>query len=324
MQRLLLIGTGGTIASTAADARQLTDYQVTQGIDAMLTAIPGADTLADIRCEQLFNVDSRALRTAQVLQLARRVHQAVCQSDIDGVVITHGTDSLEETAFLLHLTIASPKPVILTGAMRPASAASADGPLNLINALLVARDPASAGRGVMIVMNDIIVAARQAIKGHTSRVDAFGGDGLGVLGTVYNGHVRYTQRPEPGVAPAFTLTGLRSLPPVDIISDYQDAPVHPYQAAIQAGTRGIVVAGMGNGSLSRAAERGCTQAIRRGLICVRASRVPRGGVTAKASDATSGLLAAHDLNPLQARIALRLALARGWDHAAIGALLQQL
>ncbi|WP_323018302.1 asparaginase [Castellaniella sp.] len=324
MQRLLLIGTGGTIAATATDARRLTDYQVTQGIEAMLAAIPGAGTLADIRCEQPFNVDSRALHTTQVLQLARRVQQAVRQADVDGVVITHGTDSLEETAFLLHLVTDSPKPIVLVGAMRPASAPSADGPLNLINALLVARDPASMGRGVMIVMNDGILAARQAAKGHTTRVDAFGGDGLGMLGAVCDGRVHYAQRPNPRTVPAFHLTGLRSLPAVDIISDYQDAPVHPYQAAIQAGTRGIVVAGMGNGSLSIAAERGCAQAIRRGLICVRASRVPRGAVTPKDSDAETGLLAAHDLNPLQARIALRLALAHGLDHAAIGSLLQEL
>src|SRR5690606_36979003 len=112
MRRLLLIGTGGTIAATSADASRLTDYQVTQGIQAMLAAIPGASALADIRCDQPVNTDSKALRTTQVLQLARRVQQAVRDPDIDGVVITHGTDSLEETAFLLHLTIASPKPVV--------------------------------------------------------------------------------------------------------------------------------------------------------------------------------------------------------------------
>jgi L-asparaginase len=208
--------------------------------------------------------------------------------------------------------------------MRPASAPSADGPLNLINALLTARDPASGGRGILIVMNDRILAARQAAKGHTTRVDAFGGDGVGVLGSVCDGQVRYHQHPDPRTAPALPLSGLRSLPAVDIIQDYQDAPLHPYQAAIQAGARGIVVAGMGNGSLSPAAERGCAQALRKGLVCVRASRVARGPVTPKASDAGTGLLAAHELNPLQARIALRLALAHDWDRTAIDTLLQQL
>lgn len=324
MARLLLIGTGGTIAATTSDTQRLTDYQVTQGIEAMLAVIPGAADLAEIHCEQPFNVDSRALSTQQVLQLAQRVHRATADDHIDGIVITHGTDSLEETAFFLHLTVRSPKPIVLVGAMRPASAPSADGPLNLLNALRTARDPASRDRGVLVVMNDRILSARWATKAHTTRVDAFGMDGIGVLGAVCDGQVRYALRPDLPDSPPLPLTSLSSLPLVDIIHDHQDATAHAYQAAVQAGAQGIVVAGMGNGSLSTAAERGCTLAVRQGLICVRASRVPRGTVTTKAADADTGLLAAHDLNPLQARIVLRLALAHDWDHAAIQVLLQQL
>lgn len=319
--RLVLIGTGGTIAATAGDARTLTGYRVTQGIEAMLAAIPGAADVADIRCEQPFNVDSRDLGTARVLRLARAVERHTRDADVDAVVVTHGTDSLEETAFFLHLTVRSPKPVVLVGAMRPASALSADGPLNLVNALLTAADPASRDRGVLVVMNDRIVAARHAAKRHTTRVDAFGADGEGVLGAVTDGRVRYALRPDLPDAAEFSLAGLRALPPVDIILDYQDAPPHPSAAAIRAGSRGIVVASMGNGSLSPAAARGCAQAIRRGLVCVRASRVPDGLVT---DSGAGGPLAAHALNPLQARIALRLALARGMDRAEIGDLLRRL
>jgi len=318
--RLVLIGTGGTIAATAGDARTLTGYRVTQGIEAMLAAIPGAADAADIRCEQPFNVDSRDLSTARVLRLARTVDRHLRDPDVDGVVITHGTDSLEETAFFLHLTVRGPKPVVLVGAMRPASAVSADGPLNLVNALLAAADPASRDRGVLVVMNDRIVAARHAAKRHTTRVDAFGTDGAGVLGAVTDGRVRYAMRPDLPDTAVFSLAGLRVLPAVDIILDYQDAPAHPYAAAIRAGSRGIVVAAMGNGSLSPAAVRGCAQAARRGLVCVRASRVPDGLVT----DAADAPLAAQALNPLQARIALRLALARGMDRAAISDLLRRL
>ncbi len=324
MRRLVLIGTGGTIAATAGDPRILTDYRVTQGIAAMLAAIPGASGLAEIRCEQPFNTDSRALTTVRLLRLARLVERCVQDADVDGVVITHGTDSLEETAFFLHLTVRSPKPVVLVGAMRPASALSADGPLNLNNALLVARDPASRDRGVLVALNDRILAARHVAKHHTTHVDAFGADGMGVLGAICDGQVAYALRPDLPASPVFPLKGLPTLPPVDIILDYQDAPLHPYQAAIQAGVRGIVVAGMGNGSLSPAAERGCAQARRRGLVCIRASRVPRGTVTAQPSDKACGLLASHRLNPLQARIALRLALARKLPAAAIGELLPSL
>src|SRR5690606_33594290 len=224
--RLVLIGTGGTIAATAGDARTLTGYRVTQGIDAMLAAIPGAAEVADIRCEQPFNVDSRDLTTARVLRLARAIDRHLRDPDVDGVVVTHGTDSLEETAFFLHLTVRHPKPVVLAGAMRPASALSADGPLNLVNALLAAADPASRDRGVLVVMNDCIVAARHAAKRHTTRVDAFGADGAGVLGAVTDGRVRYAMRPELPDTAAFSLAGLRTLPPVDIILDYQDAPAH--------------------------------------------------------------------------------------------------
>src|SRR5690606_10585802 len=186
-------------------------------------------------------------------------------------------------------------------------------------ALLTAADPASRDRGVLVVLNDRIMTARQVAKRHTTRVDAFDAGGIGL---VADSRVFYAGRPDlPDTAP-LPLTGIRALPGVDLILDYQDAPLHPYQAAIQAGSRGIVVAGMGNGSLSPAAARGCTQAIRRGLICLCASRVPDGPVTA-AHDA-NGLLAAESLNPLQARIVLRLALARGLDHATIQALLGQL
>jgi L-asparaginase len=322
-RRLVLIGTGGTIAATAAAARQLTDYRVTQGIDAMLAAIPGAADLADIRCEQPFNVDSRAMNSGRVLRLARQVQRHAQSGAVDGIVITHGTDTLEETAFFLHLTVRTDLPIVLVGAMRPGSALSADGPLNLYNALLAARDPASRGRGVLVAMNDRILAARDAAKLDTTQVQAFGADGLGTLGVVCDGTVHYRARPDLPAAPVFSLTGLRTLPAVDLILDYQDAPLHPYRAAIAAGSRGLVVAGLGNGSLSPAAERGCAEARRHGLVCIRASRVPRGIVTPKSADADSGLLAAGTLGALQARAVLRLALAQGWDAARIGAVLRE-
>lgn len=324
MTRLLLLGTGGTIAATSAHALKMTDYSVTQGIDAMLASIPGADSLADVSCEQLFNIDSRAFTTAQVMRLARRISKAMRDPQTDGVVITHGTDTLEETAFFLHLTLDCPKPVVLVGAMRPASALGAEGPLNLVNALHVAASPASRGRGVLVAMNDCILAARHVGKWHTTRVDAFGSGGPGLTGTITDGTIRYVMQPCMSSAGRIPLAGLRTLPAVDIVYDYQDAGIHPYKAAIDAGRQGLVVAGMGNGSLSPAALRGCALARRHGLTCIRASRVPHGEVSPRESDAGSGLLAAHGLNPLQARIALRLALAHGYDTGKIAKLLQEI
>ncbi|MER1967455.1 asparaginase [Castellaniella sp. GW247-6E4] len=322
--RLVLLGTGGTIAATAGHANELTDYRVTEDVDAMLAAVPGAQALGAIRCEQIFNIDSRQFTTAGVLRLARRIRALLRDPEIDGLVVTHGTDTLEETAFLLHLTIRHPKPVVLVGAMRPGSALSADGPLNLYNALLVARDPRSRDCGILVAMNDRILAARHATKGHTTRVDAFGAEGPGVLGWISDGAVRIVQRPILPPAAPFPLTGLRKLPRVDILYDHQDAGDHLYQAAIDAGVEGIVVAGLGNGSLSPAALRGCARARRRGIQCIRASRVPYGEVTVKASDDEDGILASRGLNPQQARTLLRLALARGLDTTAIGAALREL
>lgn len=321
--RLVLLGTGGTIAATAAHASQLSDYSVTEPIDAMLAGLPGARELADIRCEQLFNVDSRLMSTARVLRLARRLDALLRDPGVDGVVVTHGTDTLEETAFFLHLTVRSAKPVVLVGAMRPASALSADGPLNLYNALRVAAHPASRDCGILVVMNDCILAARDVRKGHTTRVDAFDGTGAAMIGLLDDGSVSILQRPVLAEAPAFSLRRLRSLPRVDILYDHQDAGEHLYAASIQAGVAGIVVAGLGNGSLSQAATRGCARARRHGIVCVRASRVPEGRVGAKVSDARDGLLPSGGLNPAQARILLRLALAAGLDRPGIAGLLAQ-
>jgi L-asparaginase len=315
--RIVLLGTGGTIAATAEQATGLTDYSITEGIASMLDALPGARELADIRCEQLFNVDSSQISSSMVLRLARRIDALTRDPRIDGIVVTHGTDTLEETAFLLHLTIHSPKAVVLVGAMRPASALSADGPLNLYNALLLASHPDSRGCGILLMMNDQILAARYATKRHTSRVDAFNGSGPGVLGWISEGVPRIVQGMVHSPLPAFSLRGLAKLPRVDILYDHQDAGVHLYEASIAAGAKGIVIAGTGNGSMSPGAHKGSVLARRKGVVCVRSSRVPQGEVGARETDVAGGLVCSHRLNPPQSRILLMLALAHGLDRAAI-------
>lgn len=317
--RIVLLGTGGTIAATAEQATTLTDYTVTEGIASMLDAVPGARALADIRCEQVCNVDSSELTVATVLQLARRVEALALDPEVDGIVITHGTDTLEETAFLLHLTIHTPKAIVLVGAMRPASALSADGPLNLYNALLLASHPDSRGCGILLMMNDQILAARYAAKSHTTRVDAFNRAGPGVLGWISHGAPHIVQGLSHAPSSAFDLTHLDKPPRVDILYDHQDAGLHLYKASIAAGVDGIVIAGTGNGSLSPAAQQGSVLARRQGLTCVRSSRVPYGEVGARETDAATGLICSHGLNPQQSRILLMLALAHGLDQTAIQA-----
>ncbi|NYT37522.1 asparaginase [Allopusillimonas soli] len=307
---IVVVGTGGTIASTASQATTLTNYTVTQQADALLAAVPGIQSLADISCMQIFNVDSRAITDTMRLRLARKVDRLLEQPDVDGVVITHGTDTMEETAYFLNLTIKSAKPVIVTGAMRPASALSADGPLNLYNAVLLAASSEAQGLGVLVMLNDRAHAARLVSKIHTTHVDAFTSGEAGCVAEVQDGSIvslRPPARPHTLDTP-FALRQIRRLPRVDILYDYQGAGLHLYKAAIEAGARGIVVAACGNGSLTPQAERGLRLAARQGVVCARSSRTGAGRVTPDLGLARRGILSADDLNAQKARLLLMLAL----------------
>lgn len=314
---ITILGTGGTIASTATSSTALTGYTVTEGVASLLAAVPDIGNLANIRCKQLFNVDSRALTNTMLLKLAREVQRQIDDPAIDGVVITHGTDTLEETACFLDLTIRSKKPVVVVGAMRPGTALSADGPLNLYNAVLVASQVPARETGVLVVLNDSVHAARFVAKTSTSRVDAFTSLDHGCMGSVYNGQLRLFQLPLQGEMPKFSLSGVKSLPLVDIIYDHQQAGIHFYQASIESGVQGIVVAGTGNGSLSPQAEKGLKLAAKNKIACVRASRVPSGTVSASPDDVRNGFISSKALNPQKARILLLLALTTTNDRALL-------
>lgn len=319
LPNIALLGTGGTIASTAPVDTALTDYTVTESIDGLLTAVPALSTLANVQCQQMFNVDSRDITNAMVLRLARHVDRLLEDDDIDGVVITHGTDTLEETAYFLNLTIKSQKPVVLVGAMRPASALSADGPLNLYNAVLLAASSHAWGLGVLVILNDEIHAAGLVSKNDTSLVNAFGSRAHGCLGRIHDGRVQLVQAPvRPHTLESdFILRNIKTLPAVDIIYDHQSAGLHFYEAAIAAGVQGIIIAGSGNGSLSPQAVKGARLAKKKQLVCVRASRTGSGLVSSSPGDARRGLIAATALNPLKARVLLMLALTHTSDYRSI-------
>ncbi|MGB6103173.1 MAG: asparaginase [Pusillimonas sp.] len=319
LPHIALLGTGGTIASTSPDSTSLTDYAVTEGVAALLTAVPALATLASIQCEQVFNVDSRNITNAMLLKLAARVNRLLGDPGIDGIVITHGTDTLEETAYFLTLTVKSAKPVVLVGAMRPASALSADGPLNLYNAVLLAATPQSQGLGVLVTLNDDVHAASFVSKTNTSRVNAFSSHQQGCLGQIARGGLHLFQKPNRAhtTDTAFHLKGIKALPWVDIIYDHQNAGMHLYEAAIAAGAQGIVIAGSGNGSLSPQAEKGARLAKRHQIPCVRSSRTGSGIVSPSLGDARRGLIAAQALNPQKARILLMLALTQTRDRATM-------
>lgn len=314
---IAILGAGGTIASTAPTSTALTGYTVTEGVASLLAAVPDIGKLANIQCKQVFNVDSRAITNNMLLKLTKEVQRQLDDPAIDGVVLTHGTDTLEETACFLDLTIRSQKPVVIVGAMRPGTALSADGPLNLYNAVLVASQPLTCGQGVLVVLNDRVHAARFVVKTSTTHVDAFTSLDRGCLGSVYNGQLRLFQLPPQNEVPTFSASGIKSLPSVDIIYDHQQAGIHFYQASVESGVQGIVVAGTGNGSLSPQAEKGLKLAARKNIACVRASRVASGSVTASPSDARSGFISSNALNPQKARILLMLALTTTNDRALL-------
>lgn len=319
LPRLVLLGTGGTIASTASDATTLSDYSVTENVDNLLAGIPGAGRIARVEYQQVFSVDSREITNGMLLRLACQVQDLLADSKVDGVVITHGTDTLEETAYFLNLVLKSSKPVVIVGSMRPGSAISADGALNLYHAILLAASREARGLGVLVMLNDRFFAARFVSKLNTTRVDAFDAPDQGSLGAICNGGVYLFQVPAcvHTEKTDFSLGDLDVLPSVDIVYDHQSAGMHHYLASIEAGVGGIVVAGCGNGSLSPNAEEGLSRAVGKGIVCVRSSRVPTGIVTSSRHDGPNGLIASNSLNPQKARILLMLALTRTSDRVQI-------
>lgn len=320
--RIAIVATGGTIASTAPNSAQLADYKVSATVETLVAAVPGLPGVADLVVEQVSNIESHSIDDDVLLQLSRSV-QALCdRDDIDGLVITHGTDTLEETAFFLHLTLDTQKPVVLVGAMRPGSAMSADGPLNLYHAVVVASAPASVGQGVLAVMNDRIASARFVTKGHANGVDAFVPTEFGYLGLVYGDWVQYLAQVslphtfQSAFKRAFEPQAL-TLPPVDVIFDHQGAGLHAYRASIESGAQGIVLAATGQGSLSPQAREGASLARQAGVPLVRSTRVWQGVVRASTKDERYDTLAGYTLNPAKARILLRLALMQTEDRRKI-------
>jgi L-asparaginase len=314
LPRIALLATGGTIAGAAPDATNTAGYQAgVIGVAQLLAAVPGLGAIADIQAEQAASIDSKDMALALWTALAQRVNTLLAQDDIDGVVITHGTDTLEETAYLLHLAVKSAKPVVMTAAMRPASALSADGPLNLLNAVTVAASPAAAGQGVLVAFNNRIHCARDVVKVSTYAVDAFQSPEIGALGWVQDGRVEFQRRALRPHTVATPFAAVEQWPQVEIVASYAGVSRVAVDALVAAGVRGIVVAGTGNGSIHATLQQALAEAAAKGVAIVRASRVGSGHVmhNGAASDDALGFVSAGTLNPYKARVLLALALARG-------------
>jgi L-asparaginase len=312
LPRIAVLATGGTIAGQAGDASNTTGYKAgVVGVDKLLDAVPALGTVARIHAEQVASIDSKDMNLALWTTLATRIDALLAQDDTDGVVITHGTDTLEETAYLLHLTVKSAKPVVLTAAMRPSSALSADGPLNLLNAVTVAASAGARGQGVLVAFNNQIHSARDVTKTSTYAVDAFRSPEVGVLGFVQDGRVEFQRgviRPHTA-ASEFGI--VENWPMVEIVASYAGVSGVVVDALLQAGVTGIVVAGTGNGSMHATITQSLADAAKQGVAVVRSSRVGSGHVmrNGAAADDALGTLSAGTLNPYKARVLLMLALA---------------
>ena len=251
----MILATGGTIAGAAASGTQSAYKSGAVTIDAMLAAVPGISDLATVKGEQISNVGSQDMSFQILLTVAKRINELTKSADVDGIVITHGTDTMEDSAFFLNLTVKTDKPVVMVGSMRPSTAVSADGPLNLFNAVGVAVDPNSRGRGVLVVMNDSIHAAHSLTKTSTTSVETFLSPVRGLVGIASYGKNDFYFKPEwkHTTQSEFDISQVTQIPRVDIIYGYVDMPGDLIDAAVAAGARGIVIAGVGNGNMTKAA-----------------------------------------------------------------------
>lgn len=317
-KKIILMSTGGTIVSSGESATQTTGYRLGHlSINALLDQLPDLKDKIELEQEAVSHVDSSSMTSEIWLKLARSVQTAVDRDDVDGVVITHGTDTMEETAYFLHLILKTQKPVVITGAMRPATALSADGILNLYNAFQVALDDQSEGLGVLMVLNNTIGSARFSTKTNTTNVATFSGLNTGELGAVIDNAVMYynrSTRPHTMATP-FSVHDFdqdESFPRVDILISHADDDSMLVDATVAIGAKGIVFAGLGNGCVPEKVLPGLKRASEAGVRVIRSSRVFTGPVFNGLSEwEETGLISSWNLSAVKSRILLQLALKKG-------------
>jgi L-asparaginase len=317
LPNVAVLATGGTIAGAAATDVQVGYTSGQLGVDQLIAAVPQARKLANLKGEQISNIGSQDMNDDVWLKLATRVNELAHTPNVEGIVITHGTDTIEETAYFLNLVAKTAKPIVLTGSMRPATALSADGPLNFYNAVAVAADRDAAGRGVLVVLNDWVHGAASLTKTSTTAVQTFMSPLSGLVGTVAYGKVEFNRQPlgRHTSESEFSLDGVTALPRVDIIMASENMDGTLIDAAVAAGAKGIVIAGVGNGNMTQAAVAALAAQAKKGIVCVRASRVTVGRVdrNVEVDDDKLGFVASMDKNPQKARVLLRLALLKTHD-----------
>jgi L-asparaginase len=319
--RIRVLATGGTIAGAQASA---TDYGYKSGaydVNSLLSAVPNLDRLAVITGEQVANIGSQDMNDEVWLKLAKRVNAVLAGADTDAVLITHGTDTLEETSYFLSLVTGSDKPVVMVGSMRPATAISADGPGNIYNGVAVAASPGAKGKGTLVVLNDTIHYARNVVKTDTTSVQTFVSINRGPAGVVHTGTVDWFEPMDRklGKATGFSVDTLDRLPRVDVIYAHASMSADLIDAAIRNGAKGLVIAGVGDGNMTTPALDALTRAAKSGIVVVRSTRLPAGIVLRnnEVNDDEKGFVASGELNPAKSRVLLQLALTQTTDPVRI-------
>ncbi|MDQ2666738.1 MAG: asparaginase [Gemmatimonadota bacterium] len=307
---VLVLGTGGTIGSAGGYWTGAT----TRVPIAELVQVPGIDSVATVEAEQFLNVSSASIGPARWLELTRHINELFeARPELRGIVVTHGTDTMEETAYFLDLTVGGLRPVIVTGSMRPSNMAGADGPANLTSAVRAAVDSNTRGRGTVVVMDDRVFAARDVTKTNSTRVETFQAPERGPLAIVDPEGLFYRSRSLGRSAAQFDVSGVHELPRVDIIYSYPGADSVAIDAVVQAGAKGIVVAGVGRGGTTSAQGSALRRAVEHGVVVVSSTRTGSGRVPT----GSRGTIGSGDLNPQKARILLMLSLSRTSDPVQI-------
>ncbi|MBK5374919.1 asparaginase [Pseudomonas sp. TH08] len=318
LANVVVLATGGTIAGAGASAANSATYQAAKvGIEQLIAGIPELNKLANVRGEQVMQIASESITNDNLLQLGRRVAELADSKDVDGIVITHGTDTLEETAYFLNLVEKTDKPIIVVGSMRPGTAMSADGMLNLYNAVAVASSKEARGKGVLVTMNDEIQSGRDVSKMINIKTEAFK-SAWGPLGMVVEGKSYWFRLPAKRhtMDSEFDIKNIKSLPDVEIAYSYGNVSDTAYKALAQSGAKAIIHAGTGNGSVSSRVVPALQELRKDGVQIIRSSHVNAGGFVlrnAEQPDDKYDWVVAHDLNPQKARILAMVALTKTND-----------
>ena len=317
--RIIILATGGTIAGSGASATKAAYTAGKVPIDDLLNAVPQIHAYGKITGEQIAQIGSQDMNVVTWLKLSNRINQIFKENLADAVVVTHGTDTQEETAYFLDLTVMSDKPVVIVGAMRPSTAMSQDGNRNLLDAVMVAANTKSQGKGVVVAMDEKIYDARDVTKTSTTNLETFQSRNFGPIGLIYDGKVNYYYQSLRNPSRKFDVAKLNSLPQVEIVYGYADASPNPVYCMINSGPKGIVYAGMGNGNFGEPVGKALAEAAKKGILVCRSARAGSGRITLdnEVKDAELGFVVSDDLNPQKSRVLLMLSLTETSDRAKI-------